>query len=400
MRAYRPISKFSHNGKSLQAILNNHETYLSKRDIRKTSISWTKQHRADLDWADLSGVNLSGVNLSDAGLFGANLSEANLDHADLSDAWLSKADLMKADLTEANLSHAILSDASLSGAVLRKVNLSDADLSGADLIDADLRDAYLKNANLIDVDLTCAEVSHANLTHSNLSDADLSGACLRSVNLSGADLRRCTLIGADLTGAELSGVCLDEANLSGWIIKGISCSHIIRGKGKEVLRYKPREFEKKYMQMDKLSDFILNIPCNETAYYIGKFIAQSINNVMGSFTIDLKGIEALSNNDTKFVFNIYDDVFFKEKRGALETKAKDALNEFFSHKSVEREDDHFKDVVEEATGRTLRLRTSMPIPLTPLEVVPKEIQDRLVEYYIKLGKVGESIREIVSSIFG
>jgi hypothetical protein len=42
----------------------------------------------------------------------------------------------------------------------------------------------------------------------------------------------------------------------------------------------------------------------------------------------------------------------------------------------------------------------MPIPLTPLEVVPKEIQDRLVEYYIKIGKIAESIREIMFSIFG
>ena len=172
---------------------------------------------------NLSGANLSGANLSEVYLLGANLIEANL--------------------IEANLSGAHLLGAYLSGAYL-----SGADLSRAYLLRADLSEAHLSEANL----------SEANLLGADLSRADLSGANLHEADLTDATLTAAVLIKTDLTKANLSGACIDDANVSGWIIKDVTCSHIIEAKsGKQIkIGFEPQEFEKKYTQIRKTAEVI------------------------------------------------------------------------------------------------------------------------------------------------
>jgi len=64
-----------------------------------------------------------------------------------------------------------------------------------------------------------------------------------------------------LTGANLSGACIDNANLSGWVIKDVTCSHILEAKsGKQIkIEFGPQEFEKKYMQIRKTDEMITDL---------------------------------------------------------------------------------------------------------------------------------------------
>jgi hypothetical protein len=164
---------------------------------------------------------------------------------------LHDANLGEADLTEANLSEANLRGANFSGA-----DLGGADLSGADLGGADLSECYFGGAELSGANFHGANLAFAYLAGANLSGADLSGADLSGADLSGADLTDATLIDSvlintDLTGANLSGACIDNATISGWIIKDVTCSHIIEAEsGKEItIGFEPLEFERKYAQI-------------------------------------------------------------------------------------------------------------------------------------------------------
>jgi uncharacterized protein YjbI with pentapeptide repeats len=147
------------------------------------------------------------------------------------------------NLHEANLSEVDLSEADLSGAHLRGTDLSGANLSGANL-----REAYLGRANL----------SRANLHGADLRGADLSRANLREADLTDATLTASVLINANLTKANLSGACIADANVSGWVIKDVTCSHIIEAKsGKQIkIGFEPQEFEKKYMPIRKTAEVV------------------------------------------------------------------------------------------------------------------------------------------------
>jgi len=131
---------------------------------------------------------------------------------------------------------------------LHEANLSETDLSGADLSGADLSEADLSGAHLRGADL-----SGANLSGANLHEADL-----RRADLTDATLTAAVLIKTDLTKANLSGACIDDANVSGWIIKDVTCSHIIEAKsGKQIkIGFEPQEFEKKYTQIRKTAEVI------------------------------------------------------------------------------------------------------------------------------------------------
>ncbi len=167
------------------------------------------------------------------------------------------------NLHEANLSEADLSGADLSGAHLSGAHLGGAHLGGANLREADFREAYLHGANLSGADLSGANLAFAYLAEANLSRAHLSrvflgGADLSGANLTDANLTASVLTKADLTKANLSGACIDDANTSGWVIKDVTCSHIIEAKsGKEVRReFEPLAFEKKYTLIRETAEVI------------------------------------------------------------------------------------------------------------------------------------------------
>jgi uncharacterized protein YjbI with pentapeptide repeats len=127
-------------------------------------------------------------------------------------------------------------------------NLSGANLSGANLLRADLGEAHLSEANL----------SEAYLLGADLSRADLSGANLHEADLTDATLTASVLIKTDLTKARLSGACIDNANISEWVIKDVTCSHIIQEKSGKRIRigFEPLEFEKKYTRIRKTAEVI------------------------------------------------------------------------------------------------------------------------------------------------
>jgi uncharacterized protein YjbI with pentapeptide repeats len=161
---------------------------------------------------------------------------------------LHGADLHGADLHGADLHGADLGEGDLSGA-----DLHGADLHGADLTETYLRDANLRGAYLRDANLRLAYLAEASLTRANLSRANL-----READLTNATLTASVLTKADLTRANLSGACIDNANISGWVIKDVTCSHIIEAQsGKQIkIGFEPKEFERKYMRIRKTAEVI------------------------------------------------------------------------------------------------------------------------------------------------
>jgi uncharacterized protein YjbI with pentapeptide repeats len=444
MPDYKPIGELSHNGKPLLQILDAHRKWLrgeggERADLRRSNLIEADLSRVYLIGANLSsgavivGANLSEANLIGANLVGANLVGANMIGADLiaanmSGSLLREANLSQADLREANLSRAVLKDAVLKGANLTGVNLSGANLIGANLVGANLVGANLMDSDLSEANLVGAEMGEANLMGANLSGSNLSGANLREAALVGAEIKEALLIGADLHGANfreaklfganlrdstltasilaradlsranLSGVVLDDAVLSGWIIVGVTCTHIISGREKTIRRFSPGEFEEAFAERERLSELILNIPFTISADFVARFITQSINDVVGWPVMSLKGIEALSKDDTKFTFFVLDKSFYEKQVNLFETQLRDALNEYFKTPTTEKYAARLEEITDE-TNKAISLRKIASTPYAPWQGNTKGIQYKVAEQYSKMEKMSEAIRKIVDEIF-
>lgn len=123
---FRPIKDFSHNGKPLREILEDHKKWIESSGREGTI--------ADLKGADLREVYLKGYNLERIDLREASLQEAYLGHSRLLDA-----NLQGADLRRANMQPTLLFRANLKRVDLREANLEDAVLIRANLEFANLR---------------------------------------------------------------------------------------------------------------------------------------------------------------------------------------------------------------------------------------------------------------------
>ncbi|MBW1773134.1 MAG: pentapeptide repeat-containing protein [Deltaproteobacteria bacterium] len=435
MPKYRPITEFFHNGSPLVDILNEHEKWVKHREGKKADLigaelvnidlSDTYLRGCDLIKANLHGANLQNANLGRANLFGATLNGANLRGVNLRRANLEKARMMETDLdgailSEANLKSADLAgarmdrvevlranleEANLTGAVMRDADLYKSDLQGAKLIGAHVERTKMKRANLQGADLTEAylreaEMPYAELSETEMKKANLENCHMHSVNLRDANLNETSLIGADLTGSILSGVLLDQTNISEWIITGVTCTHIFRGEKRKIVKFSPEEFEKKYSQPRNTTEMILNVPLTGSAYYIGKFITRSMNNIINSHIIDFKGVELLSDTDTKYFFNFIDEAFFEKNRETFEINLRYALNGYFRHNRIAKNQSYLGGVLEDATkGAMGRADRIDPVPDAPWEIDAKVKPDSLIEHYNKLEKIGKSIYNIVASVF-
>ena len=434
MPKYKPITEFFYKDKPLTEILQNHEQWFKQRKGQKADLFKANLMEADLKGAylrgadlikaDLSESNLTDANLSGANLYGANLKSvilkgANLRGANLEKANLNETNLRGIDLVEANLKGAYLAWVKMSGADLSESNLSEAYLRGADLtysnmsgcdltgvtlFGADLRDVTLIRANLTDAnmsesDLRGADMSYADLREADLSEANLEKSKLKWANLSNSSLVASKLIGADLTEAELSGICLDNAQLSEWIISGVKCTHIIKGEKREMIKFIPGEFEKKYTQTLKTFEIILNIPFTGSTYHIGRFITTSINHLMSSSVVDLKGIEAASHKDTKFMISIRDNDFFVKNRKAMEITLRDDLNRYFRDHPIGEDHRYLGHLLGDINNGIIRSKDSHGIKDTPSEIDRAVMTDKFLEDQVNLAKIAESIYKMTSSIF-
>lgn len=107
----------------LNAILDNHKTWLENQDASDNQHLYANLCNMDLEGADLSAKNLRSANLTNADLkkaklVGTNLWEAKLVKANLRDANLTNVNLLNADLSDATLVNTNLTDAKLWGAIL------------------------------------------------------------------------------------------------------------------------------------------------------------------------------------------------------------------------------------------------------------------------------------------
>lgn len=434
MSKHRPITEFSHNGTPLTEILKEHEKWVKHREGKKADLigaelmnidlAGTYMRGCDLIKANLHGANLQNANLGRANLFGAiltgsdlrgvNLRRANLEKTKLMEAQLEGAILSESNMKSASLKgsrmdrveilRASLEDADLSETVMRDADLYKSDLQGAKLVGAHVERTKLKRANLQGADLTKAylreaEMPYADMSETEMRKANLENCLMFSVNLRDANLNETSLIGADLTDSILSGILLDQTNISEWIIAGVTCTHIFRGEKRKIIKFSPEEFEKKYSQPRNTTEMILNVPLTGSAYYIGRFITRSMNNILNSHIIDFKGVELLSDTDTKFIFNFVDEAFFEKNREVFEINLRYALNGYFRHNRIAKNQSYLGGVLEDATkGGMERVDSVDPVD-TPWEIDSKVKPDSLLEHYAKLEKIGKSIFNIVASVF-
>ena len=448
MPGYRPLGEFSHKGKPLLEIIDAHRQWLrgeggERADLRRASlieadlsgvylIGANLSPGAVLIGANLSGANLIGANFAGANLVGANLSGADLIAANLSGALLRDANLGEADLRDANMSRAILREAIMKGTVLMGVNLSGANLIGANLVGADLTGANLIEADLSEANLVGAEMRNANLMNANLSGANVSGATLRDATLVGADAKDAHVVGADLQGtnlrtanmaganlrdstlrsavlartdlhgANLSGVCLDDAVLSGWTIKGVTCTHLITVNNgqKDMRKFETGEFEKEFSERERVSEMTLSIPFTATTFHIAHFIAKSINHVTGLPVVGLKGMEALSDKDTKLTFVFLDNDFYGKYVKVFETDLRDALNEHFKKIPITWFTPSWEEPNREMTGSVVPAREGRAVPYAPWQANAEPPKRVVPENAIMVGNHGSAIHDLIAKFFG
>jgi hypothetical protein len=124
-----------------------------------------------------------------------------------------------------------------------------------------------------------------------------------------------------------------------------------------------------------------------------------MNNIINSHIIDFKGVEKLSDTDSKFVFNFVDEGFFEKHREIFEINLRYALNGYFRHNRIARNQSYLGGILEDATKGTMEKADRMEPVETPWEINAKVEPESLLEHYNKLEKIGKSIYNIVASVF-
>ncbi|MBI5522521.1 MAG: pentapeptide repeat-containing protein [Desulfarculus sp.] len=261
----------------------------------------------------------------------------------------------------------------------KRAHLNEADLGGASLTEANLRAADLRKVDLSYAELRKADLSYAELRRANLTSADLSDA----------DLRSASLINADLSGADLSGACLDDANLSGWIIKDIICTHIMQRDQR--IDFAPGEFEKKYTWLESVAEVVLDLPLSDVTYYAGQMMAAVVGRRLGAASggIVLRSMQAQSNDSTRLEFLVFQKELFDLIRQAME-QIQEALRE---------QSQDLKALLAplEAEPEAIGLRQSMPIPFTPYEWRPRDVEEILNRRHAQMSQPLQRLAEIIDS---
>jgi uncharacterized protein YjbI with pentapeptide repeats len=448
MPGYRPLGEFSHKGKPLLEIIDAHRQWLrgeggERADLRRANlidadlsgvylIGANLSPGAVLIGANLSGANLIGANFAGANLVGANLSGVDLIAANLSGALLRDANLGDADLRDANMTRAILREAIMKGTILIGVNLSGANLIGANLVGADLTGATLMEADLGEANLVGADMRNSNLTNAKLIRANASGASLRDAILMGADAEDAHLVGADLQGtdlrtanmaganlrdsslrsavlartdlhgANLSGVCLDDAVLSGWIIRGVICTHLITVSSgqKDIRKFEAGQFEKEFSERERVSEMTLSIPFTSTTFHISHFIVKAINHVTGLPVLGLKGMEALSDKETKLTFSFLDNDFYAKYVKVFETDFRDALNDHLKKIPMAWFAPPWEEPNRKITGPVAPAREGTAVSYAPWQASAEPPKQAVPETAIMVGNHGHAIHDLITRFFG
>jgi hypothetical protein len=112
--------------------------------------------------------------------------------------------------------------------------------------------------------------------------------------------------------------------------------------------------------------------------------------------ISWKGVEALSDGDTKITFTVFDSDFYQHQKETFETVLKKALNDYFRNNPFEDTRDQYLDPVRDGTGRVMPI----PVPLIPLEINAPALEKKGSGFFLRMGKTGEDILRIVTSVFG
>ncbi|MFH1488239.1 MAG: hypothetical protein ABII06_05000, partial [Pseudomonadota bacterium] len=118
----------------------------------------------------------------------------------------------------------------------------------------------------------------------------------------------------------------------------------------------------------------------------------------GSPVIELKGMEVLTEEDTKFTFNICDQRFYETKKEAVEIDLRVALNKYFRDQAIDKDQTYFGDIVSEPPHE----KEADPVnaPFTPWAVDHPRMGEKLVDHYTRLGKMGKAIYGTIAGIFG
>lgn len=286
---------------------------------------------------------------------------------------LHGANLTHEDLGEVNLNQAYLVGANLSGANLMRAKLLAAELSSSNLREANLREAELTDTFLIDADLNGADLTDALVICSSFKLASLQNAIL--IN---ADLTESSFVGANLCNADISGAKIDNINMSKWIIKGIKCNHVFIDNKR--VDFVEGEFEKRFTQIEKIIDVVINVPMSDLTYYTGRIIEAAINKKHGDGSVVLKGQTALSDNSTKCEFISFQGREKLDSISSIVAVIKDQVNYIFEEHKAKQEDKDF-----------LKIPEKIDLKIIPLEIDSNAFKNVLAERFAKMSPLLQKV---------
>jgi len=423
MASYKPLDTFTHSGKPLAKILEDHKKWLNGMGGERADL-----RRAVLNEADMSGISLVGATLREAHLNEACLNRSDFGGADLVNTCLDRACLIGASFVASNMVSSSLTDAVAKGADFREADLGRATLDRAGLCrvvfrGANLRKASLHEVNLVRADLRDAGFAEAELSRSVLSGANLSGASLKGArlvgaDLFGADLSRADLCGADLkdaklrdafmrgsnlsrtdlSGADLNGACIEDADLSGWSVSKARCNRLLRSETGEIVGFDPGEFEDKCFQPQEFLELSLRIPLTVFAAYIARFIVQSINGAVGSTVVALRSLEALSAHETRVVFVGRDcdirDNALKTKRQRLEME----INAYFQSHPVRKDRVYLEEMLSDPVSGEIDFNSCRAMLSAPWQINLNIVEEDILEQFRSIVRTCEDIHSLISSL--
>ena len=151
--------------------------------------------------------------------------------------------------------------------------------------------------------------------------------------------------------------------------------------------YTEGEFEKNYTQMEHLVEMIIGAPFSDLTYYIGLYIADTINRRFGEDALMFRSQTALSGNTTK-----YEYISFKEEDGVHEINSKLTV--------LAKE---LKPVIESAKSQNdprpvIDIKEKIDLRIVPLEINTKELNRVLIERFNQMSPLLQRIFYTIQSV--
>ncbi len=193
---------------------------------------------------------------------------------------------------------------------------------------------------------------------------------------------------------EIAVLFLDICSYSSWFNDSfesqkivLATMNIFMSEMMNIIRDYEGEFEKNYTQMEHLVEMIIGAPFSDLTYYIGLYIADTINRRFGEDALMFRSQTALSGNTTK-----YEYISFKEEDGVHEINSKLTV--------LAKE---LKPVIESAKSQNdprpvIDIKEKIDLRIVPLEINTKELNRVLIERFNQMSPLLQRIFYTIQSV--